>query len=219
MHSCIFNHRSTRCLDGLLRLILRLPAQPFSELVGEVDPHPVSLHPPYGAPGFCLLGFLFIQGVLQTPWSFGKNLRTPLRSWGLPFRFLVSCVFCRRFQGCQWIFFHCPFRSRCWVFSSAWSTNHLVSIRHCCRVDIFLRSCLTGFFGLCLSQKFLCFLGDPKFWEGLLRAYKQFPGKSSLRLLFSSFSNKEGLLRYLPCSLTLLLWCPYFLFIFRGREN
>ena len=161
MHSCIFNHRSTRCLDGLLRLILRLPAQPFSELVGEVDPHPVSLHPPYGAPGFCLLGFLFIQGVLQTPWSFGKNLRTQLRSCGLHFRFLVSGVFCRRPQGCQWTFFHCPFRSRCRVFLppdppiifvfSALVTGFLISSYLICRF----------YLGSCSSQKVPCVLGDP----------------------------------------------------------
>ena len=85
------------------------------------------------------------------------------------------------------------FRARCWVFPSAWS---------------YWRSMLLSpvFSSVsCLSQKVPCFLGAQKFSEGLIRACKRFPGKSSPFLVVLLFSDEEGLLGYLPFSLTVLL--------------
>ena len=109
--------------------------------------------------------------------------------------------------------FQSSLRDLNWLFSSAWSTDNLGGLRSCRRVSILLRSCLAGFFGLLLLQKVPCFLGGPKLSEGLLHACDRCPGYSSTRLLVSSFSDEEGLMGYLPCSLTVLPWWPSFLFI------
>ena len=44
-------------------------------------------------------GFVyFLQGDFSTHWTFGKILRTFLRSWGFPFPFNLSSIFRRRLQ-------------------------------------------------------------------------------------------------------------------------
>ena len=67
--------------------------------------------------------------------------------------------------------------------------------------------------GSCLYQKFPCFIGDPKFLEGLLHACEQCPGKSYPCLLVLLFSGEEGLLGFITFYLAVLIWWPYFLFI------
>ena len=77
---------------------------------------PYSLHPPSGLACVCPLFFFVSQGVFQTPLTFGENLRTPLRTWGFPFRFFMSHVFRRRLRSCWEIFFQCPFHASFWGF-------------------------------------------------------------------------------------------------------
>ena len=166
MHLWIFNHRLKCRSEGLHHLILRLPARPYSGMVGETAPTTVSLHPPSVADGFCPLGLLFLKGVFQTPWYFGENLRTPLHSWGSPFRFLMSDVFQRRLQSCQQIFFPCPFRTNYWFFASIWSTNNIGSLYFCSRFDLFLHSHMAGFFRFLLIPKGSLFFWGPKILGG-----------------------------------------------------
>ena len=52
------------------------------------------------------------------------------------------------------------------LFSISWSTNHLGGLCFCCWVDILLRSCLTGFFGLLLVPKCYLFLRGSKILGG-----------------------------------------------------
>ena len=80
MHLCIFNHRSIHPLYSLHHLILHLLAQPYLGLVVKAAPLPVSFHPPSSAASFIPLSLFFLQGVLQTPCPFGKNLSSLLHS-------------------------------------------------------------------------------------------------------------------------------------------
>ena len=123
MHLCIFNHRLTRHSDVLNDLVLRLSAQPYSRLVGDVVPLTVSLHPPSGAAGICLLGLFCLIGLLQTPWTFGENLRTPLHYWGFPF----PIFFVRHFSGGSsevvgGFYLTGISHTRCLGFPSTWSS-------------------------------------------------------------------------------------------------
>ena len=59
MHSCIFNHRSTHCSDGLHNLALRLPERPYLGLVGKAD-SPTTCFMISIMVGFCPLGLLGI---------------------------------------------------------------------------------------------------------------------------------------------------------------
>ena len=102
MHSCM-------CYPHLKRpwtvyiFILRFSARPFSGLVYKASSTPISLHPPSGAAGICLLFFCF-KMCIPTPWIFacagfsavpdqGSILRDSIRSWGPFWWFHVSEIF------------------------------------------------------------------------------------------------------------------------------
>ena len=71
MNSFIFNHWSTRRLDGLHNLVLRLPAQPHLGLVGEADPPPAKFATAFWR-GWHLssLGLFIFTRCIPTPWIF-----------------------------------------------------------------------------------------------------------------------------------------------------
>ena len=108
MHSCIFNHRSSPCSNGLNILILRLLVQPFSGLFGEAASPPVMCTPALWHGWHLAIGFLIFTRCVPTPWIFACAgfsdvsdmdiyLRDPLQSWG---PFLLRCL--QRFWRGLW---------------------------------------------------------------------------------------------------------------------
>ena len=111
----------------------------------------------------------------------------------------------------QKIFSHCKFLRNLLAFSFSpiywWS---LLLSPGC----YFPPLLLGGFLGpLACPKKVPYFIGVTKFLEGLIRACNRCPGNYFPCLLVSPFSDKEGLLGYITCSPTVLLWWPYFLLI------
>ena len=97
--------------------------------------------------------FFSLQVIFQTPWHFGENLRTPLRSWGFPFRFLMFDIFRRRLWSFQQFFsFTVHSAQAAEVFPYYWSTFHICAIRSCLRVACFLHSFLAVFWALLLPK-------------------------------------------------------------------
>ena len=162
MHLCIFNHRLTRHSDVLNDLVLRLSAQPYSQLVGEVVPLTVSLHPPSGAAGICLLGLFCFNRFITNPLDLWRKfedstplLRVPLSDLFCPTFFRRQFRSCRRFFS-HWNFPHEMLRFSFYLIFSVVSTivfGLVFSSSLIWRVSL----------GSCLSQKVPCFLGAPKF--------------------------------------------------------
>ena len=150
------------------------------------------------------LGLFIITRCITAPWIFAcagfsavsdieLYLRAPLHSWG-SFPFSISLTF---LEG-----------------TPKWSEN--ISNSYCTRcLDSFLppgtliilelSALVSGLLfysalvwrvslGSCLSQKVPCFIGYPKFLEGLLRACKRCPGNSYPCLIVSYFSDKRVIL-------------------------
>ena len=95
MHSCIVLSTFNASLDGL-HISLELAS---AALLGVFHQGGFSSHSVY-TPLMERLSSdhwvcLFLQGEFPTPWTFGKNLRTPLRSQG----FLFLVLFVRYFSG------------------------------------------------------------------------------------------------------------------------
>ena len=60
--------------------VLALASVALLGVVGEADSPPIKFYPPSGAVGIYPVGLLFLQVVLQTPWNFGKTLKSLLQS-------------------------------------------------------------------------------------------------------------------------------------------
>ena len=154
MHSCIFNPRFTRHSDGLHHLILRLRAWPYLGLVGEAAPSPLSLHLLSGAAGLYPLGLFCFTRCISNTLAF----RRILEDSALFLRVTLSIFDVRRFPEeapelpAKFLSLSLP-RELVSFFSSAWSTNNLGSLWYCRRVDIFLFSHMSGFFGFLLVPK------------------------------------------------------------------
>ena len=74
MQSCIFDHRSTRPLDGLHYLVMCLRARPFWGLVGEADSPPILFTPTLWRVWHIFIGVFFLQVIFQKPWPFGEKI-------------------------------------------------------------------------------------------------------------------------------------------------
>ena len=172
-----------RFSDGLKYLVLRLPAQPFSGLVGEADFSPLYLHPPSRVVGICpVLGFFcFTRCVVQ-------NLGLSEKSRGLlsvlegSTLVIYLQIFRRRLQSCRRTWFSISTRSGLEIIS--WHFSFLFSCHQV--LQLFQPRCPFGsLLGLSVQK------GAPKISEGLLCYCKQCPGKSSPCLLLSFSCGKE----------------------------
>ena len=153
---------------------------------------------------------------IPTPWVFDCSefsdvsdldiyLRDSLRSWG-SFFFSIAPTFRKGFRSHS--------RAR-WIdlLSSDCSTI-LLGVYDLFDGFLFYSTLVWRVsLGSFLSQKFPCFLWDPKFLDVLLRVYKQCPGMSYPWFLVSSLIEKEGILEHLPCYSLGLLWWSSFLLI------
>ena len=144
---------------------------------------------------FCFV----LQFIFKTPWTFGKNLRTLLRSWGFPFRFLMSNVFRRHFRSCRKMFFHRKFSRKLLMFYFRpvfLAVSALVS-----GLLISTRSYVGGLLEIFVPCYFLFIWGSLKFSEELIFSREQCTCKSSTSLLFSLYYDREGFGRLLVFSL------------------
>ena len=142
---------------------------------------------PSGANGICPFGlFCFIMCILNTlvsTWTFRKNLRTLLHSWG----FTYSIFFVRNFsvggsKSGQITSSHWKFTHELLIFPPAW-----YYWRSPLLLPVFLYppACLEAFTLGPSSRVFLDLSGgSPKFLEGLLCSCDWCPGKYDTCILF-----------------------------------
>ena len=131
----------------------------------------------------------------------------PIRTWTWGIRSVLEappnfwCLrrFRRGFRSGQQIFSHCPFRVSCWLFPSVWSSRKSLLFSLSCWYPPLSSG---GFLqALACLKKVPCFLGAPKFLEGLICSCEWSPGKYSPCINVLLFCDEEGLLGYFPCSL------------------
>ena len=91
-------------------LFLRLTVRTFSGLVGEAASPPITFTTAFWNSWHLAISgiFNFYKLCCPIPWSFGKILRAPLRSWGFHIEFLGVRRFWRRFRSCQKIYCQFP---------------------------------------------------------------------------------------------------------------
>ena len=114
MHSCIFDHRSTRRLDDLNYLIFLSPARPFLGLSSRWILLPYSLYPPSGAYGICPLGFFCFTRHIQNTLDFSQRLEYSDLFLGFLFSMFNVKLFSGGRSKVSRNVFYCPFRSSCW---------------------------------------------------------------------------------------------------------
>ena len=148
MHYLTFNHRSTRWLGGMHNLVLRLPVRPYLGLVRKVSSPPIFSLISITF-GFLPLGLFWFKSSIQNTLEFQRNLEDPAMFLRGPLSiFDVQCFLeeAPKFPV-TFLSFSIP-RNLLKFFSSAWYTNYIGGLLYCYRVDIFLCSCMAGFFGL-----------------------------------------------------------------------
>ena len=88
MHKCMYYHRSAHP-QKFYTFILHLSGRTFSGLVGKAAPPPVKFTPAFWHSWHLTIGLFCFKKYIPTLWHFGKNLRTPLCSWGFSIYFSV----------------------------------------------------------------------------------------------------------------------------------
>ena len=202
MHSCMCYHCSTRRLGDLHDLVLRLPARPYSGLVGEEASPPIIFTPSLWCVWYIpSLGlFIFTRCILKTL-SFWRKLEDSapfLRV--LFFDYLFPTFFRKEFRSCRRTFSHWKFPRVMLRF-----TFHPILLAFSVLVTGFLISTLLsagGLFGIFVPCSPWFLGGSPKFLKGMLYPRERCPWKSSPILLLLPFLDKEGFDGLLPFSLT-----------------
>ena len=212
MYSCIFDPRSTCCLDGLHYFVLHIF---FSRLSARRLLLPFILYPPSGSAGICPLGlFCFTRRIPNTFYFQQKTWR--LRSVLGVSRFSSFCptfsrggsVVVRKFLIVLPMFSKKGLQIFWWT---CWISPH--------KMDFFVPSNIFGgsppllpgfliithssgsyFFGIYIPCSPRSLWGFMKLLEGLLHNCKQRTGKSAPLLLFPLSYDIDGVKRLFPFS-------------------
>ena len=179
-------HRLTRPWIVYI-FVVRSSVQTFSGLVSEVASPPRSLHPPSMVVGICPLVFFtrwipntlsFLQKIEDS----SLFLRVPLLNYDVNF-------FSERGSEVAG-FFHCLLRKSYRVFSSVWSTDHIIGVSSYIRVAISLCSSLEGFYRLFLVPKDSLFSRGSKILREIAPRLQAMSWEVFSLTYFSSFGDK-----------------------------